>query len=133
MKKKRIFILSILIIGLVTLTLVEERNWFYNENKIRFKKAGAFTMGENKAFVFYVSDTLWSEIEKHALTLDHNKGSITASFYYLEISNAPDLSLARNYMDAIDKGQTFDCVAAFWKNGEPLLIKHPAKSWPVKN
>lgn len=132
MKKKRVFFLSILIVGLITLTLIEEHNWFSDENKVEFKQAGSFIFGGNKAFVFYVTDTIWSEIEKHGLSLEYEPGNMIASFYYLENSNAPDLSLARNYMDAVDKGQTTECVAAFWKNGEPLLIKFPARSWPAK-
>nr|MDQ3393161.1 hypothetical protein [Bacteroidota bacterium] len=83
------------------------------------------------AYVFYVSDTAWAEIEKHGLSLEQEKGTIIASFYYLEKSNAPDLSLAKNYMDAVNKSQTYDCIAAFWRNGSPLLIKFPAKSWPA--
>lgn len=133
MRKKRIFFLSILIIGLIALTLMEERNWFSQKESISFKKAGSYIVGDNKVFVFYVSDTAWAKIEKHGLSLDHEKGSITAAFYYLENSNAPDLSLARNYMDAVDKGQTYECVAAFWKNGDPLLIKFPARSWPTNH
>lgn len=131
MKKKRILFLSLLVIGLVTVTLMEEHNYFSSKDKIRFKQAGSYTNGPNKAYVFYVSDTSWLEIEKHGLSLEQEKGSLIASFYYLENSNAPDLSLARNYLDAVDKGQTYDCVAAFWRNGEPLLIKYPAKSWPA--
>jgi len=119
-----------LILGLIGLTLLEEHGYFTKKNKISFKQVGSFINGDNKAFVFYVTDTLWAEIEKHGLALDHQNGNMVASFYYLENSNAPDLSFARNYMDAVDKGQTYDCIAAFWRNGEPLLIKFPAKSWP---
>ncbi|CAN5252232.1 hypothetical protein BH23BAC1_BH23BAC1_16240 [soil metagenome] len=130
MKKKQIIGLILLVIGLLAITLMEENKWLFNkESNVTFQRKESFLLGRNRAFIYSVSDTLWSEIENHGKNLDHKKGTITAAFYYLNNTRIPRISSAKNFIDAIDKGQTSDCVAAFWINGDTKLIKFPARAW----
>jgi hypothetical protein len=130
MQKKQIIGLILLVISLIAVTLMEENKWLFNTGSgVTFQRKESFILGRNRAFIYSVSDTIWSEIETHGKNLDHKKGTITAAFYYLENSRIPKISSSKNYIDAIDKGQTSDCVAAFWVNGDTKLIKFPAKAW----
>jgi hypothetical protein len=130
MQKKQVIGLILLIVTLVAITLLEENKWLFNkENQVTFQRKESYIIGRNRAYIYSVSDTIWSEIENHGKKLDHKKGTITASFYYLENSRIPRISTAKNFIDAIDKGQTSECVAAFWINGDTKMIKFPARAW----
>lgn len=123
---KKIFGLTLLVFILISFTLIEEFKWLKNRNDVTFEKSSSYLSSKNRIFVYQVSDTVWSKIENHGKSLEYEDGGLTASFYYLNNFPVPDLSTAKNYIDAIDKGQTSNCVAIYWLNGDSKLVKYPS-------
>lgn len=126
MNNKKIFGLTLLVLILISFTLIEEFKWLKDRNDVTFRETSSYLSAKNRIFVYQVSDTVWSRIERHGKGLEYEDGGLTASFYYLSTFPVPDLSTAKNYIDAIDKGQTSNCVAIYWLNGNSKFVKYPS-------
>lgn len=102
----------------------EQIGYFKNSNKLRY-------------FTFYVkSDSLinpnsinqnvFDEIEKHGSKQTNTSGEITASFYYLNKEQTPDITLL-SAQEANDLAHNKKPIAAVWimPNGQINFIKNP--------
>lgn len=107
-------------------------------DKLSFEQIGYFKSDSKlRYFTFYVksdslinpnsiSEKIYSEIKEHGSKQMNTSGEITASFYYLDKAQTPDITTL-SAQEANDLAHKRKPVVAVWQmpNGQINLIKNP--------
>jgi hypothetical protein len=102
----------------------EQIGYFKNDNKLRY-----FTFwinSNNQINPSSISEKSYNEIKEHGSKQTNTSGKITASFYYLDKEQTPDITML-SAQDANDLAHKKKPIVAVWKmpNGQINLIKNP--------
>jgi len=122
---------NLLLLGIVTI-------FFANCSDSSFEQVGYFKQNKYRVFTFYINSSikydkdsipneLWEKITKDGKSQKHTEGCQTQSFYYLNRSDAPDITMFDNFINVVDKAYDNKPLAVYFKDerGNEGLIKYP--------
>ena len=109
-----------------------------SKNKLTFEQIGYFKNDSKlRYFTFWVksdslinpnsiSEKIYDDIKEHGSNQMNTSGKITASFYYLDKGQTPDITLL-SAQEANDLAHNKKPIVAVWKmpNGQVNLMKNP--------
>lgn len=133
-----IIIVSIFLVGCDSVSSSEESSVKTPSSFVKFEQVGYLKADNNlRYFTFWLntnaaikSDTLSPElldkIRKHGSSQMNTRGQVTASFYYLEKSQTPDITLL-SAQNANDVAHNKKPIATVWimPNGQVNLFEKP--------
>ncbi len=102
----------------------EQIGYYKNDSKLRY-----FTFWVKSDSLINpnsISEKIYDEIKEHGSKQMNTNGKITASFYYLDKGQTPDITLL-SAQEANDLAHNKKPIVAVWKmpNGQVNLIKNP--------
>ena len=102
----------------------EQIGYYKNDSKLRY-----FTFWVKSDSLINpnsISEKIYTEIEKHGSKQTNTSGKITASFYYLDKGQTPDITLF-SAQESNDLAHNKKPIAAVWimSNGQINFIKNP--------
>lgn len=102
----------------------EQIGYYKNDSKLRY-----FTFwikSDSMINPSSISEKIYNEIKEHGSKQMNTSGKITASFYYLNKGQTPDITML-SAQKANDLAHNKKPIAAVWKmpNGQINLIKNP--------
>ena len=139
MKKSYKYIgLGLVVLFIIALFMPSDNESKSDSKRLSFKQVGYLKTNDNTRYkTFYIpqlkgisqdsiSQEIFDIIEEHGSSLQRTEGKLSASFYYTDSENTPDISLM-SVNDALDLVHELRPIASSWNfpNGNSNFIKNP--------